>query len=129
MKSSLEIAQAHEPIPIEELADRIGLPPEEIEPYGPYKAKISLSVLDRVATADAKLVCVTGMTPTRGGEGNTTTSVSLTDGLARLGKRPIACLREASLGPVFGMKGGAAGGGRAQVVPRCRGSVCVSRYS
>ena len=117
MKSSLEIAQEHELIPIEDLADRIGLLPEEIELYGRYKAKISLSVLDRLAPADGKLVCVTGMTPTRGGEGNTATTVSLTDGLARLGKRPIACLREASLGPVFGMRGGATGGGRAQVVP------------
>ena len=117
MKSSLEIAQQHELIPIEAVADRIGLLPEEVEPHGRYKAKISLSVLDRVAPDEAKLVCVTGMTPTRRGEGNTTTTVSLTDGLAMVGKRAIACLREASLGPVFGMKGGAAGGGRAQVVP------------
>jgi formyltetrahydrofolate synthetase len=83
-----------------------------------YKAKISLSLLDRVEPAsDAKLVCVTGMTPTRGGEGNTTTVVGLTDGLAGIGRRAVACLRQASLGPVFGIKGGAAGGGRAQVVP------------
>ena len=118
MKSSLDIAREHELIPIDKLADRIGLLPDEVEPHGSYKAKISLSALDRFdAAADGKLVCVTGMTPTRGGEGNTTTTVSLTDGLARLGKRSIACLREASLGPVFGMRGGAAGGGRAQVVP------------
>jgi len=118
MNSSLEIAQQHELIPIGELAERIGLLPDEIEPYGRYKAKVSLSFLDRVAPAsDAKLVCVTGMTPTRGGEGNTTTVVGLTDGLAGIGRRAVACLRQASLGPVFGIKGGAAGGGRAQVVP------------
>jgi len=118
VKSSLEIAQDHQLIRIEEVAVRLGLRPEEIEPYGRYKAKISLEVLDRVKPSpDGKLVCVTGMTPTRGGEGNTTTVVSLTDGLAGLGKRPVACLREPSLGPVFGIKGGAAGGGRAQLVP------------
>ena len=118
MKSSLEIAQQHELLPIEDVAAALGLLPDEIESYGRYKAKISLSVLDRVRPSpDAKLVCVAGMTPTRGGEGNTTTVVSLTDGLAALGKRPVACLREPSLGPVFGIKGGAAGGGQSQVVP------------
>jgi formate--tetrahydrofolate ligase len=118
MKSSLEIAQEHQLIPIETLAQRIGLLPEEVEPYGRYKAKVSLSILDRLkARPDTKLVCVTGMTPTRSGEGNTTTLVGLTGGLGVIGKKPIACLREASVGPVFGVKGGAAGGGRAQVVP------------
>jgi formyltetrahydrofolate synthetase len=118
VKSSLELAQDHELIPIEDVAVRFGLRREEIELYGRHKAKISLSVLDRVEpSSDSKLVCVAGMTPTRGGEGNTTTVVGLTDGLATLGKRPVACLREPSLGPVFGIKGGAAGGGLAQVVP------------
>ena len=118
MKSSLQIAQDHELIPIEDIAVRLGLRPGEIEPYGRHKAKISLSVLERMETSPGgKLVCVAGMTPTRGGEGNTTTVVSLTDGLAAHGKRPVACLREPSLGPVFGIKGGAAGGGQAQVVP------------
>jgi formyltetrahydrofolate synthetase len=118
MKRSLEIAQQHQLIPIRELAERIGLRTDEVEPYGRYKAKISLSLLDRVEpTPDAKLVCVTGMTPTRGGEGNTTTVVGLTDGLAGIGRQAVACLRQASLGPVFGIKGGAAGGGQAQVVP------------
>ncbi len=75
MKSSLEIAQEHQLIPIETIAERIGLLPDEVEPYGRYKAKVSLSVLDRLKdTPDAKLVCVTGLTPTRAGEGNTTTS-------------------------------------------------------
>jgi len=118
MSSSLEVAQRHQLLPIRELAERIGLGTDEVEPYGRYKAKISLSLLDRVEPAsNAKLVCVTGMTPTRGGEGNTTTVVGLTDGLAGIGRRAVACLRQASLGPVFGIKGGAAGGGRAQVVP------------
>ena len=118
MKSSLEIAHEHQLIPIAQLAERVGLLTDEVEPYGRHKAKISLAVLDRVVQpSDAKLVCVTGMTPTRSGEGNTTTVVSLTDGLSRIGKRPVACLRQASLGPVFGVKGSAAGGGRSQVVP------------
>ena len=118
MKSSLQIAQEAELEPIVGLAERIGLDPDEIEPYGRYKGKIALSVIDRLASApDAKLICVTGMTPTRAGEGKTTTLVSLTEGLGVIGKNPVACLREPSLGPVFGIKGGAAGGGLAQVVP------------
>jgi formyltetrahydrofolate synthetase len=118
MKTSLEIAQEHRLIPISRLAERIGLLTDEVEPYGRHKAKISLSLLERMAQpSEAKLVCVTGMTPTRGGEGNTTTAVSLTDGLSMIGKRAVACLRQASLGPVFGVKGSAAGGGRAQLVP------------
>jgi formyltetrahydrofolate synthetase len=118
MKSSLQIAQEAELEPIVGLAERIGLEHDEIEPYGRYKGKIALSVIDRLASApDGKLVCVTGMTPTRAGEGKTTTLVSLTEGLGVIGKNPVACLREPSLGPVFGIKGGAAGGGLAQVVP------------
>src|ERR1700754_4307774 len=118
MKSSLEIAQDHQLIPIETIAERIGLLPDEIEPYGRYKAKIALSVRDRLADRpDGKLICVTGMTPTKAGEGKTTTLVGLTQGLGVIGKNPVACLREASLGPVFGIKGGAAGGGLTQVVP------------
>src|ERR1700759_2501612 len=118
MKSSLEIAQDHELIPIETIAERIGLLPDEVEPYGRYKAKVALSVLDRLGDVkDAKVVCVTGMTPTRAGEGKTTTLVGLPQGLGGIGKTPGACLREASVGPVFGIKGGAAGGGLTQVVP------------
>ncbi len=118
MKSSLEIAQDAELIPIDKVAERVGLRPDEVEPYGRYKAKVSLSVLDRLkAVPDAKLICVTGMTPTRAGEGKTTTLVGLTQGLGVIGKNPVACLREASVGPVFGIKGGAAGGGLTQVVP------------
>src|ERR671926_246827 len=118
MKSSLEIAQEAELIPIDRLAERVGLEPEEIEPYGRFKAKVNLGVLDRLADRpDGKVVCVTGMTPTKAGEGKTTTLVGLTQGLGVIGKRPVACLREPSLGPVFGVKGGAAGGGLTQVVP------------
>ena len=118
MKTSLEIAQEAELEPIDALGARIGLAPEEIEPYGRYKAKISLDAIDRLSgKPDAKLVCVAGMTPTKAGEGKTTTSVGLTEGLGHIGKSPVLCLREPSLGPVFGIKGGAAGGGLAQVVP------------
>jgi formate--tetrahydrofolate ligase len=118
MKTSLEIAQDAELKPIEDIAERTGLLPEEFEPYGRHKAKVSLGVLDRMNGApDGKLICVAGVTPTRAGEGKTTTAVSLTQGLGAIGKDPLLCLREPSLGPVFGIKGGAAGGGLAQVVP------------
>ena len=118
MKSSLEIAQEAELVPIETIAERTGLTPDEFELYGRHKAKVSLDVLDRLADGpDAKFVCVAGVTPTRAGEGKTTTAVSLTQGLGAIGKHPLLCLREPSLGPVFGIKGGAAGGGLAQVVP------------
>jgi formate--tetrahydrofolate ligase len=118
VKSSLEIAQDAVLKPIEQIAEDIGLEDEEFEPYGRYKAKIDLGVLERMKdTPNGKLVCVTGMTPTKGGEGKTTTLVGLTQGLGVIGKRPVACLREPSLGPVFGIKGGAAGGGMTQVVP------------
>ncbi|HEY2742051.1 MAG TPA: formate--tetrahydrofolate ligase [Gaiellaceae bacterium] len=116
--SSLEIAQEARLRPITEIAATAGLEPDELDLYGTYKAKVSLSVLDRLADKpDAKLVCVTAITPTKFGEGKTTTSVSLTQGLGAIGRKPVLCLREASLGPVFGIKGGAAGAGYAQVVP------------
>jgi formyltetrahydrofolate synthetase len=118
MPSSLEIAQSAVLRPIDELAASVGLLPEEVDLYGRFKAKIDLSVLDRLAASpDAKLIDVTAITPTKAGEGKTTTSVSLTQGLGHIGREPVLCIREASLGPVFGIKGGAAGGGYAQVVP------------
>src|SRR5947207_1353040 len=118
MPSSLEIAQEAQLRPITEIAEAAGLLADEIDPYGRYKAKIDLGVLDRLADRpDAKLIDVTAITPTKAGEGKTTTSVSLTQGLGHIGRSPVLCLREASLGPVFGIKGGAAGGGWAQVVP------------
>jgi formate--tetrahydrofolate ligase len=118
MPSSLEIAQAATLRPILDVAADAGLLVDEVEPYGRYKAKVDLSVIERLADRpDAKLINVTAITPTPAGEGKTTTSVSLTQGLGMLGRKPVLCLREASLGPVFGVKGGAAGGGYAQVVP------------
>src|SRR5687767_15404334 len=116
--SNLEIAQAHALEPIADIGARYGLLPDDYDLYGRYKAKVDLSVVDRLAgKPDAPLVCVTAITPTKAGEGKTTTSVSLTQGLGKIGRNPVLCLREPSLGPVFGIKGGAAGGGYAQVVP------------
>jgi formate--tetrahydrofolate ligase len=118
MPSSLEIAQEATLRPIAEIAEEMGLSSDEYDLYGTYKAKVDLSVLERFADRpDGKLVCVTAITPTKAGEGKTTTSVSLTQGLGHIGHKVALCLREASLGPVFGIKGGAAGGGYAQVVP------------
>jgi formate--tetrahydrofolate ligase len=118
MPSSLRIAQEAQLRPIREIAAAAGLLEDEVEPYGRYKAKIDLSVLERLASKpDGRLIDVTAITPTKAGEGKTTTSVSLTQGLGTIGKEVALCLREASLGPVFGIKGGAAGGGYTQVVP------------
>ncbi|MEA2384006.1 MAG: formate--tetrahydrofolate ligase, partial [Solirubrobacteraceae bacterium] len=118
MKSSLEIAQEAELVPIDRIAEGLGLEADEIEPYGRFKAKVPLSVIDRLrGRPDGKIVVVAGMTPTKAGEGKTTTLVGLTQGLGAIGKRPVACLREPSLGPVFGINGGAAGGGMTQVEP------------
>jgi formate--tetrahydrofolate ligase len=118
MPSSLEIAQEADLRPIAEIAENAGLEPDEYDLYGKYKAKVSLDVLERLKDRpDGKLICVTAITPTKAGEGKTTTSVSLTQGLGAIEKKVALCLREASLGPVFGIKGGAAGGGYAQVVP------------
>src|SRR5690348_11554180 len=101
-----------------DIAREIGLEEDEVDLYGKYKAKVNLGALDRMAGGpDAKIVCVSAITPTKAGEGKTTTSVSLTQGLGHIGKRPVLCLREPSLGPIFGIKGGAAGGGLTQVVP------------
>ncbi len=115
MKSDIEIAQSAKPKHISEIAAKAGLTEEEIEYYGKYKAKIELSVAKRESRG--KLVLVTAITPTPAGEGKTTTTIGLADGLSRIGKSVAVALREPSLGPVFGIKGGAAGGGYAQVVP------------
>jgi formate--tetrahydrofolate ligase len=118
MPSSLEIAQQATLRPIADLAREVGLEDDEIELYGRYKAKVDLSVLERLKDRpNGKLIGVTAITPTKAGEGKTTTAVGLAQGLGRIGRNPVLCLREASLGPVFGIKGGAAGGGYAQVVP------------
>src|SRR5689334_14682340 len=116
--SSLEIAQAAQLRPITEVAETAGIEEDELEPYGRYKAKVSHAVLDRLADEpDGRLIAVTAITPTPAGEGKTTTAVSLAQGFAAIDQKAFLCLREASLGPVFGVKGGAAGGGHAQVVP------------
>ena len=118
MKSSLEIAQEAVLRPIIDVAREYGLEDDEVDLYGKYKAKVALSAIARLQDQpDAKVVCVTAVTPTKAGEGKTTSSVSLTQGLGAIGKRPVLCIREPSLGPVFGIKGGAAGGGLTQVVP------------
>ena len=115
VKSDIEIAQAADVRPIAEIAAKIDIPAEALIPYGHDKAKISADFIQ--ANADGKLILVTTVSPTPAGEGKTTTTVGLGDGLNRIGKRAVICLREPSLGPCFGMKGGAAGGGYAQVVP------------
>ena len=113
----IEIAQACRMQPIAEIAARAGIADTYLESYGRYKAKIDLAFLQSDARPDGKLILVTAMTPTPAGEGKTTTTIGLADGLRRIGKRAALALREPSLGPVFGVKGGAAGGGYAQVVP------------
>ncbi len=116
MKTDIEIAQEAKLLPIRDVAAKAGLTEDEIEYYGKYKAKIGLGVMSR-PKEDGKLILVTAITPTPAGEGKTTTTIGLADGLSRIGKRAVVALREPSLGPVFGIKGGAAGGGYAQVVP------------
>ncbi len=118
-KSDIEIAQSATMRPIQDIAaEKLGVGPENLEPYGHYKAKMSLDYIDSLKkNKDGKLILVTAISPTPAGEGKTTTTVGLGDGLNRIGKKAIMCLREPSLGPCFGMKGGAAGGGYAQVVP------------
>ena len=117
MLSDIEIAQACEMLPITEVADRLGIENKYLEQYGRYKAKVDLSLLDEQREHEGKLILVTAITPTPAGEGKTTTAIGLADGLRRIGKNAVIAMREPSLGPVFGIKGGACGGGRAQVVP------------
>ncbi|HEV8615592.1 MAG TPA: formate--tetrahydrofolate ligase [Methylomirabilota bacterium] len=117
-KQDLEIARTVTLQPIQDVAATLGLGPDDIEPYGRFKAKVGWDVIARLRDRpDGALVLVTAMTPTPAGEGKSTTTVGLGDGLRRLGKRAVVALREPSLGPVFGMKGGATGGGRAQLAP------------
>ena len=116
-KSDIEIAQSVATEPIAVIAERAGIPEEYLEPYGRDKAKVSLRLLTQTTRPDGKLILVTAITPTPAGEGKTTVTIGLADGLSRIGKKTCVALREPSLGPVFGIKGGAAGGGYAQVVP------------
>ncbi len=118
MKSDIEIARAATKKPITEIGARLGIPPEKLVPYGHDKAKVSADFIRSLSSRpDGKLILVTAINPTPAGEGKTTTTVGLVDGLNRIGRNAIVCIREASLGPCFGVKGGAAGGGYAQIVP------------
>ena len=116
MKTDIEIAQEAKMKPITQIAAQLGLEDESVIPYGRYKAKIDHRLIHN-AKKQGKLILVTAISPTPAGEGKTTTSVGLADAMNALGKKTMLCLREPSLGPVFGVKGGAAGGGYAQVVP------------
>ena len=116
-RSDIEIAQSCRMKPIEEIAAKAHISESELEQYGRWKAKVDLSLLKKSGRPDGKLILVTAITPTPAGEGKTTTTIGLADGLRRIGKEAVVALREPSLGPVFGVKGGAAGGGYAQVVP------------
>ncbi len=118
MLSDIEIAQRATLKPINDIAERLGIPPEALDAYGRYKAKVSLDYVNSLGDRpNGKLILVTAISPTPAGEGKTTTTVGVGDALNTIGKKAVICLREPSLGPVFGMKGGAAGGGHAQVVP------------
>ena len=117
MKTDIEIAQSANMQPIAKIAEKAGIDEKYLDLYGKYKAKINISLLNESVAKDGKLVLVTAINPTPAGEGKTTTTVGLADGLRQLGKKSVVALREPSLGPVFGVKGGAAGGGYAQVVP------------
>ena len=117
MKTDIEIAQSTQLLPITQIAEKAGIEEKYLEPYGRVKAKISLDLLKENTKKDGKLILVTAITPTPAGEGKTTTTIGLADALSRIGKNVMVALREPSLGPVFGVKGGAAGGGYAQVAP------------
>ena len=117
IKSDIQIAQETKMDPITAIADKVGIDRKYVELYGNYKAKIDYNLLNEKKNPDGKLILVTAITPTPAGEGKTTTTVGLADGLSKIGKKVVVALREPSLGPVFGVKGGAAGGGYAQVVP------------
>ena len=117
MKSDIEIARETTLLPIGNIAEMMGIDNEALEPYGKYMAKVPHSLIDEEKVKHSKLILVTAITPTKAGIGKTTVSVGLGLGMAKIGKRAVVVLREPSLGPCFGMKGGAAGGGYAQVLP------------
>ncbi|MBE5787907.1 MAG: formate--tetrahydrofolate ligase, partial [Clostridiales bacterium] len=117
MLTDIEIAQSTKMLPIYEIARNAGIDENLLEPYGHYKAKLDEKSIRQQDKKDGKLILVTAITPTPAGEGKTTTTIGLADGLRKIGKKSMVALREPSLGPVFGVKGGAAGGGYAQVVP------------
>ena len=115
--TDLEIAQKADIKPIQQIADKLGIPQDLLEQYGRYKAKLPLSLIDEQKVAQSNLILVSAINPTPAGEGKTTVSIGLSDGLNKIGKKAMVVLREPSLGPVFGVKGGAAGGGHSQVIP------------
>ena len=119
--TDIEIAQKNKMIPVAEVAAKIGITADKLENYGPYKAKITFEELrtlqEKAASKPGKLILVTAVTPTPAGEGKSTVSIGLADGLNKIGKKTVVALREPSLGPCFGVKGGACGGGYAQIVP------------
>ena len=118
MKTDIQIAQEAKMLPIKDVAAQLGIEEDELELYGKYKAKLSNELMERIKDQDnGKLILVTAINPTPAGEGKTTTSVGLGQAFGKLGKKAVLALREPSLGPCFGIKGGAAGGGYAQVVP------------
>ena len=119
VKSDIEIARAAKMKPIKDVLAALGVPDESdaFSPMGRHIAKLNLEYIEKLKEKNSNLILVTAITPTPAGEGKTTTSVGLSDGLNKIGKKSVVCLREPSLGPSFGMKGGAAGGGYAQVVP------------
>ena len=117
MKTDIQIARECELLPIGEIATQLGIAPEEIEPYGRYMAKVPVSLIDEKKVKKSRLILVTAISPTKAGIGKTTVSIGLTLGLNKIGKKAAVALREPSLGPCFGIKGGAAGGGYAQVLP------------
>jgi formate--tetrahydrofolate ligase len=118
MLADIEIAQQVKPKPIRQIAEKLGITEDELEPYGKFKAKLNDSLYRRIADKkDGKLILVTAINPTPAGEGKTTTVIGLGDALSKIGKKTVIALREPSLGPVFGIKGGATGGGYAQVIP------------
>ena len=128
VKSDIEIARGAQKMPIQEIGAKLGIPSDDLLPFGHDKAKISGSFIDSVRGRDnGKLILVTAINPSPAGEGKTTTTVGLGEGFNRIGKKAAICIREASLGPCFGVKGGAAGGGYAQVVPMdtCSGFCAV----
>ena len=117
MIKDIDIARSGKILPIEKIAEKLGIKKEDLETYGKYKAKLPLSLIDVSKVNKNKLILVTAITPTPAGEGKTTTSIGLAQGMNKLGYQTTVVLREPSLGPVFGIKGGAAGGGYAQVIP------------
>jgi formate--tetrahydrofolate ligase len=117
MKSDIEIAQSVMPLPVVKIAQKLNVSDDDLQQYGKFKAKLPLSLIDEDKVKRCKLILVSAISPTPAGEGKTTTSIGLAEGMNRIGRKTTVVLREPSLGPVFGMKGGATGGGWSQVIP------------